>query len=708
MYEYCKKNNQTLRGIFDDLQIHLQNISDTATWKDETKSFVQRYIGNYTDSMEVDLTKYINYNDKEQWNSIVHFVKFYSAQMALNNYEMTIEVKKRYNRFFIKDWLNKIRNLDINIGSLFIKSLTMPNCDTSQFMMNGIMNCKAIKDYMEELHQIFTIPGQNLSLPDIAYMYSTMDYLSLYDPIINDPLVNLKNSFFECIKKALYEGYDSSKELEAFKDKVIFQNFSPKADNTLLPCLNLKQFKECVEYCGWHNHIIKEWKKDEFLSFMRYALPQRKLSLDPTPYEQQLAGKLFGIGNLKDLSFKVAPTAMPIFCHEKYRGFLGDHIGLSAKVCNDFFPVPSDNGICLTRNLDLKEILHPHILNNPIYEADISRSTDTILGGSLWSETTLVISTDSSNGLQQTYNRKNNKMDKNFINFQIHQSKDLAKFHLESEMNDYTSSLKLEANHEYFIDVTPTGQISTKDFKSLNLNQRKCHLVNEVSRSSQFKIYTKNNCKYECYVMLAKEACKCIPWDFEINGEMSPECDIFGRTCFFKTMEQMAQSPINKCRHCIKECDYLDYHKVIKSKNIMDTGSFRKHIVEEYGSDQLYGDQYLIEFLQDKNYSVTDKGLVNFWNSFVVEEKEKYESIRFINKSSYSTYSDVYSDMIIIHLRFLKPKINSIDSKYTLMDSFAMFGGNFGIFVEMTGCSFFVLLNISLFLFKMLVSSRQQ
>merc|ERR1712141_305488 len=130
-------------------------------------------------------------------------------------------------------------------------------------------------------------------------------------------------------------------------------------------------------------------------------------------------------------------------------------------------------------------------------------------------------------------------------------------------MNDYTSSLKLEANNEYFIDVIPTGQISTKDFKTLNLNQRKCHLVNEVSRLSQFKIYTKNNCKYECYVTLAKEVCKCMPWDFEINGEMSPEYDIFGRTCFFKTMENLAQSPINKCSHCIKECDYLDYHKVI-------------------------------------------------------------------------------------------------------------------------------------------------
>ena len=126
MYMYSKENNLTLKSIFDELQIHLQKNSDSANWKDETKSFVQVYIGNFTDSTKVDLTKHIAYNDKEQWNSIVHFVKFYSAQMTLNDSKMTIEVKKRYNRFFIKDWLNKISGMDKNIGSLFIKSLTMP------------------------------------------------------------------------------------------------------------------------------------------------------------------------------------------------------------------------------------------------------------------------------------------------------------------------------------------------------------------------------------------------------------------------------------------------------------------------------------------------------------------------------------------------------------------------------------------------------
>ena len=704
MYMYSKENNLTLKSIYDKLQIHIQKVSDPMNAKELTKNFVQEYIGKFNETVEVDLRKYLNFRkDKEQWNFIVEFVKFYSAQMDLNN-DTIIDAVKRYNRFFIKDWINKNNKMDHNIGSLFIKSLTMPNCDTSLFFKDGLMNCKAVQDYMDELHQIFTIPGQHLSLPDIAYMYSTMDYLALYDPI-NYPLVIMENSFNDCIKKAADEELDID-EFEYFKKKKIFQNFNPKVEIPNLPCLNLSHYKECVEYCQWHKNIFKEWEKGEYLAVMRYALPQRKLDLDPIPYEQQLAEKLFGIGNLDNLKFKIAPSAMPIFCHEKFNGFLGDDIGLSAKVCNDFFPVPSDNGICLTRNLDIKEILHENRLNNPIYEADISRSTEKILGESFWSEITMVISTDSMNGLQQTYNRK--RQDNDFVNFQIHQSKDFAKLNPESKINQYISSLKLKANNEYFIDVIPTGQISTSDFKTLNLNQRQCHLENEVFPSSLFKLYTKNNCKYECYVTLAKEECKCIPWDFESNMEVSPECDIFGRTCFFKTMEKLAQSPIDKCSHCIKECDYMEYYKVITSEEEMDSDDARKHIVSPGNSDQLYGDQFLIEFLLDKNYSVTDKGFKTFWNSAVVNEKDTFQNIRLMNKSAIAAnlnlYSDVYRDMIIIHLRFLEPKINSINSKYTLMDQFAMFGGNFGIFVEMTGCSFFVLINIIIFLFKLLIS----
>ena len=82
---------------------------------------------------------------------------------------------------------------------------------------------------------------------------------------------------------------------------------------------------------------------------------------------------------------------------------------------------------------------------------------------------------------------------------------------------DYEESsapLVLKRNHEYQIDINPRGQMSSEGFKKFEVNQRDCLFENEVEISSVFKVYTKNNCKYECYVKNATDTCKCIPWDF--------------------------------------------------------------------------------------------------------------------------------------------------------------------------------------------------
>ena len=74
-----------------------------------------------------------------------------------------------------------------------------------------------------------------------------------------------------------------------------------------------------------------------------------------------------------------------------------------------------------------------------------------------------------------------------------------------------------------------------------------------------------------------------------------------------------------------------------------------------------------------------------------------YESLRF----------DMYKDLIIIHLQFMQPKFNLIDVKQTTLDKFANFGGNFGIFAEITGVSFLGILNFFI-LFAKIIFSRQK
>ena len=65
------------------------------------------------------------------------------------------------------------------------------------------------------------------------------------------------------------------------------------------------------------------------------------------------------------------------------------------------------------------------------------------------------------------------------------------------------------------------------------------------------------------------------------------------------------------------------------------------------------------------------------------------------------------NDIIIVHLRFIEPEMDQIDAKYTKMDQFAKFGGNFGIFAEITGISFLGLLNLFIIILKFLCNCIQ-
>ena len=178
---------------------------------------------------------------------------------------------------------------------------------------------------------------------------------------------------------------------------------------------------------------------------------------------------------------------------------------------------------------------------------------------------------------RQNYRRKTYTT-QNKIKLQLHQPIEFAEMMMDSNYNKYTTSMILEAGNEYFIDVTPKGQMSTEGFKNLNFLQRQCHLETEVTtsassneESSSFKIYTKNNCKYECYVNLAHEHCHCIPWDYLKNNiQEVQECDIFGRNCFFDKMENLTKSSENPCDHCVEGCDYIHYNKeIVKQEKIV-------------------------------------------------------------------------------------------------------------------------------------------
>ena len=101
-------------------------------------------------------------------------------------------------------------------------------------------------------------------------------------------------------------------------------------------------------------------------------------------------------------------------------------------------------------------------------------------------------------------------------------------------------SLSLEPGHEYIIKLDPYGQLSTEDFKAMLLEKRNCRLDYEIFENATHPVYTKANCKFDCYINSAFKTCKCVPWDFVNRIQGAEECDIFGRTCFFNMIESLA------------------------------------------------------------------------------------------------------------------------------------------------------------------------
>ena len=397
----------------------------------------------------------------------------------------------------------------------------------------------------------------------------------------------------------------------------------------------------------------------------------------------------------------------------------------AAKYCDEFFPTPTDIGFCLTKNLKINDVMNYNIDYDQVFESSKRKSKQTnekIDGGSLWSRNTLVILTDGKNELRQSYPRTLNGH-LNEIIFQLHSPKELAKIHLSgSDYVEELAPLRLKAGNEYFIKVTATGQTTSINFKKLDFNERNCYTDEELAQSKSntiFKINTEKNCQYECHVILAHKECKCIPWDFMHNSKISlsenvkiHECDVFGRTCFFKTMKNLSESQTKFCDHCIKECDYLNYYKEVITNNLIQEKpivgtlngkylsyeipnrfGFKHHKAHITGGSKLF-----IDFFEDNNGTLTDKGSRDTFDYLMVQEKEKYIRRRL----------SLYNDIIIIHLRFEEPQIDWIDTKYTLLDQFSSFGGKFGIFAQLTGCSLLGLLNICFLIFKILFASYHQ
>ena len=112
------------------------------------------------------------------------------------------------------------------------------------------------------MHQLFTISGHdynNISLPDISYLYSIIDFRELTQnhstkfALGHSSRINVKQSFKLCFEKVADQIPNMGKNS--------YYNEIMKTEDFMYasyPCsLEKENFSECKEYCKWHKDFLE-------------------------------------------------------------------------------------------------------------------------------------------------------------------------------------------------------------------------------------------------------------------------------------------------------------------------------------------------------------------------------------------------------------------------------------------------------------------
>ena len=587
------------------------------------------------------------------------------------------------------------------------------------------------EQYLIDMTNIFRLPKTELTLMAISHFYTMNDFIQLgrndlftFSNEKRQPnelaLGEIPKSFKACFEQMYNEFSGKEEETE---DDMFGESEQVASSITPSPCNNISQEHPCKDYCDWHKTFF-HWNiinKKEFFYLMKLSLPQGRLLMPSlSEAELSLTKTVFGTHDENSKSKvrqNIASMALVIFCRDDTnKDWLGDELGMAAKFCSDFYPTPTDQGICQTKNLNFENLISFSEEFTEAFETNKQKQPSLVQGNRLNSKATFIIETNS--GVKNAWSLEENIISKTFsrsgkltsatdtmkerreemqeVNFQIHPSNELPQILNDYSKGTWMDSLILKKGHEYFIEVTPSGQIVSSDFKSLNYEDRNCVLSNEVPENSTLKKYSKHNCKYECRVNIAKEKCECIPWDFPlktINDIM--ECDVFGRTCFTNAIK-LATSDANSCPHCKDDCEFTEYHK---TKFIEEKRNYFLFSGVYYQNTP----KYLREYLLDANGTIEPLT----WFEELRDSLDKMEGKEKSSiKSKKKDFEKRLDQMIIVHMNFASQKVemNVIGTRYTFSDRLGNLGGTIGIGEQVTGASFLTLIHLVVLIFKAIFS----
>lgn len=158
--------------------------------------------------------------------------------------------------------------------------------------------------------------------------------------------------------------------------------------------------------------------------------------------------------------------------------------------------------------------------------------------------------------------------------FTIHPTDELPTMLMEEDIFEFSGAKHIE------MVITPTVIMSDKSLKALKPSERLCYFEGE--RKLRFlKIYTKHNCKIECFSKLMFDFCECVPFDFvrdddtEVCGIADYFCYTFAKKSFLDnelTMMQAASPILSSGRQsscsCLPPCDTISYDIEIRESKL--------------------------------------------------------------------------------------------------------------------------------------------
>ena len=607
------------------------------------------------------------------------------------------------------------------------KSLKMPiNFDRSimeQLQRKGmtfLFNTQWKQDDVDELYKIFSPLDSELNLLAISDFYTTNGFTQLgkSNPFLYWErlyLGGIPKEFHDCFINMHneYHGDGDINEQQSFEETEIKTSFLKPS-----PCLNISDNHTCQKYCQWHNSFFN-WNvinKMEFLSLMKYSLPQRKLVLPPiTEAERNLTEAVFDSlsveGNLnKNITNIFAPMPLVVFCKDKTdQKWLGDDIGMNAKFCSDFYSTPTDDGLCLTKNMvGLDSLMGVSEEFNQVFEQTTGQFTSKIEGGHE-NKATFIINTNSKHPTTKTFSRSGrtpesleifseyNKVangrtkELKTVYLQIHPPNELPLMRRESNYGKGGKAIALKSGYEYTIQVTPFGQSVTSEFVKMDQDIRECLMPSELPASTMLKVYNKENCKYECMVNYAMNQCACIPWDFPLSTNATVmECDVFGRTCFFDVMKQFPKMGSNLCQQCLEPCQFIEYRK---DKLEEVEFNLEKLYSWDRSQDGPCTPKDICEYLLDANDTIEQKT----WYEELADEDIGKQS-----KPKFKYATKLLADHIIVHINFASSSVemNKLDARYSVYTKIANLGGSLGLYVQITGASILTMLHLVVLIAK--------